>query len=247
MNSLPSGATPACDQSVDMLTETVDQINRLYREGSIEYKQFQGHTIVHCLENAFKHGAPPSDRIGISAATFWLRVLEGRRNKRTAIEHAPSWLTAEILSDLLAEAESQRPNRPGVIHQTRGTIAHIARQHLLENQTFLAWLEKSADVKVRGISQMEYIFYDNPGQYCSAHVDEVPEVEYNCLICLKHQDPERAADRNSFLRLFTCDGISDYDMDAGSVVVIHSSQTAHARTPVADGEQVWMLSVEFFT
>jgi hypothetical protein len=150
------------------------------------------------------------------------------------------WLTEGLLDQLVAEAAARRHVPLDRIDHFLGCGGALADQ-----------LAKSPDVNrfvarfcgpVLSSGIASYLYYDRPGLGIRPHVD-TSVFSMNLMIMLRH---DRGIEERSATLVFPSDAVTErLSMRVGEVMIMHGHGVIHARSLLAPGETVHLLTIGF--
>ena len=180
-----------------------------------------------------------------------LRRLAHYTDRREALFRQPAWLSGSRVAALAAEARGQsellRPD--GLQLNDSGQMPHylptgLAVAELTSDTRFTDAIAAVYPGRCLGSpSNTSYVSYSTRWQRCPLHIDDADRFEFTVLICVKHVRPPDV--QPSSLMVLDSSGLCPKALSVGDAFVFHSAARPHLRSPMADGEQVCLLSVGF--
>jgi hypothetical protein len=150
------------------------------------------------------------------------------------------WLTDHLLNELVAEAAARRHAPLDRIDHFLGCGGALADQ-LAKGAALNRFVARfCGPVLSSGIAS--YLYYDRPGLGIRPHVD-TSVFSINLMIMLKH-DP--GFEMSSTTLVFPSNGVTErLPMRVGEVMIMHGHGVIHARSLLAPGETVHLLTIGF--
>jgi len=152
----------------------------------------------------------------------------------------PAWVTDGLLDALLREA-TERRRGAHLLRRQYHARAGARGQALAESADMLGLISQSVvDAVPRDAN---YLYYERPGDGIDPHVD-TDNFDLNVVIMLRHT---WANTRSSALVLFP-DGPQQqrrFQLQPGELVLFRATSVVHARSNVAEGEQVCNLGIGY--
>ncbi|TDE57393.1 2OG-Fe(II) oxygenase [Nonomuraea mesophila] len=153
----------------------------------------------------------------------------------------PQWVTDELLAGLVSESQALRPQAQVGERQfyRRGGDAAAA-------VAFSAELRGLVEQHVKPAAPThfcDYLYYDREGDGIDPHVD-TEEFPLNVLMMLVHEGEERSSN----LVLFPSGGpetATPVPLRPGELVLFRANEIIHARSRLAAGERVHLLTFGF--
>jgi hypothetical protein len=154
----------------------------------------------------------------------------------------PSFLTDQLLSELLSEASRVAQTAVLFDEHYLGCGGPVADK--LATSDELSALVASVVPKAEATGIASYLFYRDEGQGIIPHID-TDIFSLNVLMMLDHEIPS-AIDEPSALYMHFADGTKQrLQLSPGEVVIFLAGTQAHSRTPIRDGERVSILTFGF--
>jgi hypothetical protein len=167
------------------------------------------------------------------------------RDGRIVVQDDPEWLTPCVLDAIRLECDACATTGNQSESHYGPTYYEVGRDalSLLSSGAFRAWAGDKIGVHSDQALAASYVTYRRAGQRCSLHLDNPLTHGYNCLIGLHLARPPGKS--KSMLRIFDRSHFSDIDLRPGRVILFDAACTPHARTSLAEGEIVQLLSIGF--
>ncbi|GIH98189.1 hypothetical protein [Planobispora takensis] len=154
--------------------------------------------------------------------------------------------TLESISGMTEEAVAALRSE-GFIHNGKwnapvgpAALDFVDRHHLSE------LVSELTGVDVEEPQGATYIAYFEAGGHLDFHLDDFHYGEVNLIICLRHVVPDST--RNPSATVFIqSGGYRSCPLETGSFVLFDGAFTPHGRTPLAEGEEVILVSFSFKT
>jgi len=197
-----------------------DDKNRLTLSDNEATREFR------ILSEALRYLSPQSKQIPFNGVAYFGR---------------PSWVTDDLLGRLQEEAQKRRMQPLDRTDHFLGCGGALADQTSTSTTLCDFVAQHVGPCQPTGIAS--YIYYDKPGLGIRPHVD-TDVFSVNVMLMLKHQHSDLG--EQSATVIFPSDGCTQYyRLAIGEVMVMYGSSVIHARTLLAEAEQVHLLTFGF--